>query len=677
MSKESICYCETDKSREQLTNELTKARRRLAEMSGELQRFKSMEFLQGQYAASKRQYALQCGINRIFEMVMTRAGDDVFKAACLAVAEEVTGSSLSLICEVDADGRLCHMAISNHAREACAMLDRRIPIPLHADFHMQSIFGRVINDGVSLLSNEPMLHPDSIGLPQGHPPLTSVLIVPIKREGKTTGMVGVANRGGGYGPEEQENLETLVPVIKEAMARRCAEAALRKSEERYRDLVQSANSVIMRWRNDGIITFFNDYAQSLFGYRADEIVGKHVSLLLPRRESTGADLTGLVNTILKHPKRFTNTINENVCRDGRRLWINWTNKATLDETGNVREILAIGNDITSLKETRAALRKTSEFPDENPNPVLRIAVDGEVLYGNPPARKWLATFNWHNGKPLPQAVRESVENARRQNHAVTSEIINPAGRTFGFSAIQPPGKEYIYLYGMDLTDRKQTEIALRKSEERLKESLAEKEVLLKEIHHRVKNNMQVISSLIDLQADELEDDNFAMRSILQDVTHRVRSMAMVHEKLYQSTDLARVDFADYAESLLGYLWRAHGSAVVGIQLKQDLEPVLLPVNMAVPCGLILNELFSNSLKHAFCDQEGGEVAVSLHEDLLGRVNLSIKDNGIGLPKGFDWKQANSLGLRLVQMLAGQLHAAVEVSSGTGTQFAILFERPKI
>ena len=144
--------------------------------------------------------------------------------------------------------------------------------------------------------------------------------------------------------------------------------------------------------------------------------------------------------------------------------------------------------------------------------------------------------------------------------------------------------------GRDITERKQ-------AEERIRASLAEKEVLLKEIHHRVKNNMQVISSLVALQAERLPDA--AMRAVLQDVTHRVRSMALVHEKLYQSADMARVEFAEYAQSLLNYLWRAHGTAASGVRLALDLEPVPLSVNAAVPCGLILNELASNALKHAF------------------------------------------------------------------------------
>jgi two-component sensor histidine kinase len=177
-----------------------------------------------------------------------------------------------------------------------------------------------------------------------------------------------------------------------------------------------------------------------------------------------------------------------------------------------------------------------------------------------------------------------------------------------------------------------------------------------------------------LQAEEVQDE--AMRAVMLDVTHRVRSMAMVHEKLYQSADLAQVEFADYAQSLLNYLWRAHGSAAPGVRLTLDLAPVSLPVNAAVPCGLILNELVSNALKHAFGGRDGGEVAVSLRGGAQGRVRLCVRDDGRGLPAGFDWSQAQSLGLRLVQMLAGQLRAAVEASSNGGTEFTVTFEGHK-
>jgi len=159
---------------------------------------------------------------------------------------------------------------------------------------------------------------------------------------------------------------------------------------------------------------------------------------------------------------------------------------------------------------------------------------------------------------------------------------------------------------------------------------------------------------------------------LREVTHRVRSMAMVHEKLYQSGDLARVDFGDYTQGLLNYLWRAHGGAAEHIHLTLDLAPVMLAVNAAVPCGLILNELAGNALKHAFNERSAGQVVISLQRDTEDRVRLSVRDDGIGLPPGFDWRQSRSLGLRLVQMLAGQLHAAVEVHSKAGTEFTLTF-----
>jgi PAS domain S-box-containing protein len=236
---------------------------------------------------------------------------------------------------------------------------------------------------------------------------------------------------------------------------------------------------------------------------------------------------------------------------------------------------------------------------------------------------------------------------------------------FRFTSV--PFGDFFITTGADIT-------VIKQAQESLKASLAEKEVLLKEIHHRVKNNMQVISSLVSLQADQLQDAG--MSAILYEMAQRVRSMAMVHEKLYQSHNLAGVEFSDYAKSLLNYLWRSHASAASAVRLTLDMEPVSLTVNTAVPCGLILNELVSNALKHAFRGRNGGEVTVSLRRGEQGGMRLSVRDDGIGLPAEFDWKQAKSLGLRLVQMLAGQLHADLEVSSDRGTEFTIAFEEPK-
>jgi PAS domain S-box-containing protein len=228
-------------------------------------------------------------------------------------------------------------------------------------------------------------------------------------------------------------------------------------------------------------------------------------------------------------------------------------------------------------------------------------------------------------------------------------------------------------------------VAYTRAEEELQTSLHEKAVLLKEIHHRVKNNIQVISSLVSLQADGMQDP--ALRGMLQDLRDRVRSMALVHEKLYQSESLARVEFAEYARSLLNYLWRAHGDMAAHVHLHLDLQPLLVSVEAAVPCGLILNELAGNALKHAFPpqDREGKKdedrgdpepctVRVTLGTAPDGRVALRVRDNGTGLPAGFDWQQTRSLGMRLVQMLTEQLGGTVEIQNheGRGTEYEVLF-----
>ena len=231
----------------------------------------------------------------------------------------------------------------------------------------------------------------------------------------------------------------------------------------------------------------------------------------------------------------------------------------------------------------------------------------------------------------------------------------------------------------DITERKRAEEALQKAHNELAKQmeqrtgeLREKEVLLKEIHHRVKNNLQVISSLVSLQAEGSTDQT--VRDVLQDVMYRVRSMALVHEKLYQSADLARVDFAEYSESLLHYLWQAHGAAAAKVRLTLEMEPLSLPVDCAVPCGLILNELAGNALKHAFRGRNRGEVTLSLGSIGERTVRLRVRDDGVGLPSGLNWRETGTLGLRLVQMLAGQLSATVQVNSLEGTEFEIIFKQ---
>lgn len=223
-----------------------------------------------------------------------------------------------------------------------------------------------------------------------------------------------------------------------------------------------------------------------------------------------------------------------------------------------------------------------------------------------------------------------------------------------------------------INEELEEEVRLRtEAEKTLTASLEEKEVLLKEIHHRVKNNMQVISSLLNLQVGEIKDD--LARKLFEESQSRIRSMALVHEKLYESDDLASVDFNDYIDSLIKSIFRAYSSQAARVQLSTAVERIDMPLDQAIPCGLILNELVCNAIKYAF---EGGggrlEVELSRKGD---DCRLIVADDGIGLPEEFDLSRATTLGLRLVSTLVGQIDGEVTIDRANGTTFTITFPYP--
>jgi two-component sensor histidine kinase len=194
------------------------------------------------------------------------------------------------------------------------------------------------------------------------------------------------------------------------------------------------------------------------------------------------------------------------------------------------------------------------------------------------------------------------------------------------------------------------------------------EVLLTEIHHRVKNNLQVISSLLSLQSRAIADPE--ARSLFTDSQVRVRSMALVHEKLYQSPNLAHVDFAAYARELASHLTRVYRRDGEPVRVRVDAGPVGLSIEQAVPCGLVVGELLSNALKYAFPDGRAGTVAIEMSRDAGGMHRLVVRDDGVGLPPGLDVRNARSLGLRIVATLTDQLGGTLAATTAGGTTFEL-------
>lgn len=204
------------------------------------------------------------------------------------------------------------------------------------------------------------------------------------------------------------------------------------------------------------------------------------------------------------------------------------------------------------------------------------------------------------------------------------------------------------------------------AETQLAASLAEKEVLLKEIHHRVKNNLQIISSMLNLQSSQTA--NVQTLAVFQDSQHRIRSMALIHEALYRSGDLAQIDFLDYALTLVDFLRQSYRSP--GVQMRVEGVPVFLEINTAVPCGLILNELISNALKHGFPNGRSGEVVVHLQQHESGEISLGVRDNGVGMPPNLDMNQTHSLGLQLVDTLVKQVNGRLQMQNRNGVAFIL-------
>jgi two-component sensor histidine kinase len=231
------------------------------------------------------------------------------------------------------------------------------------------------------------------------------------------------------------------------------------------------------------------------------------------------------------------------------------------------------------------------------------------------------------------------------------------------SAVDVDGETMFTVILRDVTERMLVE-------ERIRTSLREKEALLKEIHHRVKNNLQVVSSLLGLQSRPVADPE--LRKMFQESQDRIHSMALLHESLYQSHNLSQVDFPEYIRQLAAHLFHSYGVGLDRIHLRTDLDRLSLSLDAAVPCGLIINELISNSLKYAFPEGRSGEIRIELRGHADGMARLLVADNGVGLRADVDWVNTRSLGLRLVRILAEQLGGKIEVNSEAGTEVRLAF-----
>ncbi|OPY26602.1 MAG: aerobic respiration control sensor protein ArcB [Methanobacterium sp. PtaU1.Bin242] len=359
------------------------------------------------------------------------------------------------------------------------------------------------------------------------------------------------------------------------------------------------------------------------------------------------------------------------------------------KSGGKNFFTTIIRDITKNKQIEKALRESEEkyrtLFEADPDYTILVGLDGVLLDVNPAAERMIGRSKEELiGKHFLKLdifpkddlklLKENFSKLKEHGDTNTYEmrIIDKNGLIRWIqnasTIIKKGNMGYVLEIGSDITERKY-------AEEEIKSSLKDKEVLLKEIHHRVKNNLQIISSLLDLQSTYVKDDSTAV-NVLRESQNRVLSMALIHEMLYQSKDISSIDFSDYIRNLIYSLFTSYG-VKTNIKPMISVEETFLNIETSIPLSLLISELVSNSLKYAFPQRKNGEISISLHSQ-NNHYKLIISDNGVGLPPEIDFKNVkSSLGLRLVNSLVNQLDGTIELDRNhPGTKFIINFKELK-
>ncbi|WP_424354915.1 PAS domain S-box protein [Methanobacterium sp. MBAC-LM] len=450
------------------------------------------------------------------------------------------------------------------------------------------------------------------------------------------------------------------------------------------NILTNVRDCVIVYDVQGRIIYWNNGAETIYGYLEEEIIGKNIEVLYLNRNKHyfKPDLEG----ILKFGEY--NGEWEGKRKDGSKVYVDVRETIMHDVNGKIIGVIGVSKDISERKKAEKQIKRseayyrtifentgTATIIIEEDTTISLVNAEFEKLYGYSKEeiegkKSWKEVI-----APDYKDKIEEYHNLRRIDPSLAPrnyelKFVDRQGRikdVFTTVAIIPETKKSLISL-LDITDNK---IA----ENKIKESLMEKEVLLREIHHRVKNNLQIISSLLNLQTRCVDGEETI--NVLKESQNRVKTMAMVHEKLYQSEDLKDVNFKEYIENLVSDLFYSYGVKKGTIDLQIDADDIKMDIDTAIPCGLIINELVTNSLKYAFpCLNKEDIVKVGLKKLQPDKLKLFVSDNGVGLPENLDMENVETLGLKMVKILVNQLKGTLEVDRTNGTRFKIIFKELK-
>ena len=469
--------------------------------------------------------------------------------------------------------------------------------------------------------------------------------------------------------DREGQVRNIVSSAVDVTERRIVEDRLRESEARFRRMADAAPCLIWMAGTDGQCHFFNETWLDFTGKSVDDEKGDGWT-----RGVHPEDFDRVMGTYLSSIERREDFRMEFRLErhDGDYRWM-LSVGVPLFSAGEFQGYIGTCTDIHDRKEVEDQLHR---FFGLTLDMMVILDTEGALQRANP---AFLNTVGYNFDELLSIRLPEMIHPDERQELLVQlRDVVERQGVLKFENRFRCKGGEYkwfswnatargneLLCSAQDVTDR-------RLAEEGLRRSLNEKEVLLREVHHRVKNNLQVINSLLTLQAGYTSDDKVA--AIMRESQQRIHSMSLVHETLYRSEDLSGIEAMEYVEALVRSLKSAHSRSAARVSVEVACDRVQLGIDQAVPLALILNELLSNSLRHAFPEERTGLVLVRLMRD-EDDLTLEVVDNGVGIPKSFSRDEAETLGLRLVEMLSQQLGGRLHLQTGKkqpGTEARLTF-----